>query len=104
MIREQEIEELKTMLDSDGKIRITDDLPPAKKERYEFINSLNLDLVEVLSRKKEDYSISDDEVRTNSSDDEDDDVEVETLDDDSSTDSIIEEDDSATVDDLSGFF
>lgn len=107
MLNENEIEELKNKLDSNGKLIITDDMPQKVKERYEFINSQNLNLTEVLSRK----------INLNSNDDVDEDA-IETLNDNDSEydesdndneiidtgDDNISEDDSVSVEDLENFF
>ena len=51
MISPKELDFLKQYLGADGKLIITDDLTEARKERFEFINSLNLDLKELFSRE-----------------------------------------------------
>lgn len=107
MFNENEINELKDKLDSNGKLIITDDMPQKVKERYEFINSQNLNLVEILSRK----------VNLNSDEDDDDDSievlnhdeqEYDASDDDNeiidASDDNISEDDSVSVEDLENFF
>lgn len=108
MFNENEINELKDKLDSNGKLIITDDMPQKIKERYEFINSQNLNLVEILSRK----------VNLNSDEDDDDKDSIEVLnndeqeydvsDDDNeiidASDDNISEDDSVSVEDLENFF
>ncbi len=108
MFNENEINELKNKLDSNGKLIITDDMPQKIKERYEFINSQNLNLVEILSRK----------VNLNSDEDDDDEDSIEVLnndeqeydvsDDDNeiidASDDNISEDDSVSVEDLENFF
>lgn len=109
MFDENEINELKNKLDSNGKLIITDDMPQKIKERYEFINSQNLNLVEILSRK----------VNLNSDEEEDDDEdsievlnndeqEYDVSDDDNeiidASDDNISEDDSVSVEDLENFF
>lgn len=104
MIRDDEIESLKQSLGSDGKLIITDDMSDSQKERYQFINSLNLNLLEVLTRKNDDVesdvSLDPDSEEFNDVDDFAD--EVETLD-DSMNSSVIEEN-GASVDDLNDLF
>lgn len=99
MLSEEEIISLKNRLDSNGKLIITDDLPDNKKQRYEWINSLNVDLVELLSRKSEEIQVSDD-----SDSDDFDDSDVELLDEDTTSGSDIVEDNSFSADDLDNFF
>lgn len=99
MIKDEELEELKKHLDENGKLIITDDMSDKIKERYEFINSLNVDLISLLSRKTQDVDFGD----------EDEEVEVVDSDDDGEildeeeTDSLIEESDDE-ISDLNGFF
>lgn len=99
MIKDEEIEELKKHLDSYGKLVITDDLSESQKERFQFINSLNVDLLTVLNRKVEYDDENDVELPSNNIEDNDEDYEVEVLDNDIE----IEENDQA-VDGLDNFF
>ena len=101
MIKDEELEELKKHLDENGKLIITDDMSDKIKERYEFINSLNVDLISLLSRKTQDvdFGDEDEEVEVVDSDDDDD---GEILDEDE-TDSLIEESDEE-ISDLNDFF
>ena len=106
MIREEEIAELKKHLDVNGKLVITDDMSDTQKERYQFINSLDVDLVELLSRKS-DMSIdpADEEEEPDFESDDsdlDDDDEAEVLDDTDA--SEIQEDHSDFQDGLDNFF
>lgn len=107
MIKENEIEELKKHLGSDGKLIISDDLTEKQIERYQFINSLNVDLVSILTRNTKLVDLDDEEAsNTNTSDydSDDDDVDVEFLDEDSDSSSNITEDEDATIDNLDSFF
>lgn len=106
MIKNEEIEFLKKHLDENGKLIISPDLTEKQIERFQFINSLNVDLVSVLQRKTE-LIDNEDEADTLSSDvnaDEDDDLdgseEIEELEDSN----VIKEDDNVAVDDLDSFF
>ena len=99
MIKDEELEELKKHLDENGKLIITDDMSDKIKERYEFINSLNVDLISLLSRKTQDVDFGDEEVETADSDD---DYDGEILDEDEN-DSLIEESDEE-ISDLNDFF
>lgn len=110
MIREEEIAELKKHLDANGKLVITDDMSDAQKERYQFINSLDVDLVEVLSRETsgpvEDFDEEDEpdsEALAEEVDAYGDGDDAELLDDDE-TDGDIEENDSDFQDGLDNFF
>ena len=106
-IKEDEIEELRKHLDSNGKLVISSDLTEKQKERYQFINELNIDLISVLKRdKKVINSDNDEEDNSNikSHDNSDDDLEVEFLDDEYSISTSIEEDEDATIDNLDNFF
>ena len=82
MIKNEEIEFLKKHLDENGKLIISPDLTEKQIERFQFINSLNVDLVSVLQRKTE-LIDNEDEADTLSSDvnaDEDDDMkDLETI-------------------------
>lgn len=107
MFKEDEIEELRKHLDSNGKLVISSDLTEKQKERYQFINELNIDLISVLKRdKKVINSDNDEEDNSNieSHDNSDDDLEVEFLDDEYSISTSIEEDEDATIDNLDNFF
>ena len=106
MIKNEEIEFLKKHLDENGKLIISPDLTEKQIERFQFINSLNVDLVSVLQRKTE-LIDNEDEADTLSSDvnaDEDDDLdgseEIEELEDSN----VIKEYDNVAVDDLDSFF
>ena len=106
MIKNEEIEFLKKHLDENGKLIISPDLTEKQIERFQFINSLNVDLVSVLQRKTE-LIDNEDEADTLSSDvnaDEDDDLdgseEIEELEDSN----VIKEDDNVAVYDLDSFF
>lgn len=82
MIKDEELEELKKHLDENGKLIITDDLTDKQVERYQFINSLNVDLISLLSRKRQVVDFPDEEVEMitdDSSDDIDDSEYVENL-------------------------
>lgn len=106
MIKNEEIEFLKKHLDENGKLIISPDLTEKQIERFQFINSLNVDLISVLQRKTE-LIDNEDETDTLSSDvnaDDDDDLddseEIEELEDSN----VIKEDDNVAVDDLDSFF
>lgn len=77
MIREEELESIKKHLGSDGKLIIDSSLTDKQRERFEFINSLDIDLMEVLTRNTQMVNYGDEELESdNSSDDDDDDIEV----------------------------
>lgn len=107
MFKEDEIEELRKHLDSNGKLVISSDLTEKQKERYQFINELNIDLISVLKRDKKVINSNNDE-EDNSSikshENSDDELEVEFLDDEYSMSTSIEEDEDATIDNLDNFF
>ena len=46
MFKEDEIEELRKHLDNNGKLIISSDLTEKQKERYQFINNLNISIKE----------------------------------------------------------
>ena len=100
MIRENEIDELKKHLGSDGKLIISNDLTEKQIERYQFINSLNVDLLSVLSRESKSVDYNDEEtdnttyVEDASNDD------IENLE----NSYTIDEDDTASVEELNNFF
>ena len=100
MIKDEELEELKKHLDENGKLIITDDMSDKIKERYEFINSLNVDLISLLSRKTQDVDFGDEDEEVEVVDSDDDDGEIL---DEEETDSLIEESDDE-ISDLNGFF
>ena len=107
MFKEDEIEELRKHLDSNGKLVISSDLTEKQKERYQFINELNIDLISVLKRDKKVINSDNDEddnSNIKSHDNSDDDLEVEFLDDEYSISTSIEEDEDATIDNLDNFF
>lgn len=106
MIKNEEIEFLKKHLDENGKLIISPDLTEKQIERFQFINSLNIDLVSVLQRKTEliDNEVEADTLSSDVNADEDDDLddseEIEELEDSN----VIKEDDNVAVDDLDSFF
>lgn len=104
MIREDEIEDIKSRLDSDGKIIISDNMSEAQKERYSFINSMNIDLIDVLSRKNNDLSEGEQDLDDSSVYSNEDEVldDVEALDTNEYSTDIVENDES--VDDLNSIF
>lgn len=92
-----ELDELRKYVGEDGKLIISDSLTDKQKERFSFINSLNINLVDVLTRKVDNTEDSEEEEEVLSSST-DDDV-VEELDEEA----IIEENDEP-VQDLDNFF
>lgn len=106
MIKNEEIEFLKKHLDENGKLIISPDLTEKQIERFQFINSLNVDLVSVLQRKTELIDNEDEadplssDVNADEDDDLDDSDEIEELEDSN----VIKEDDNVAVDDLDSFF
>lgn len=78
MIREEELESIKKYLGSDGKLIIDSSLTDKQRERFEFINSLDIDLMEVLTRNTQYVNYGDEELEVENSDDEDD---IEVIDD-----------------------
>ena len=89
MFKEDEIDNLKKNLGADGKLIISDDLTEKQKSRYQFINSLNIDLISVLTRNTKPVDFGDEEANAFSS------VESGIQ---------IEEDENATIDGLDEFF
>lgn len=106
MIRNDEIDELKKHLGSDGKLIISDDLTEKQIERYQFINSLNVDLISILTQNIPNVDLGDEEKNSSNAsfDDDSDDVDVELLEDDYMSSSDIVEDDSVVIDNLNDFF
>lgn len=107
MFNAEDIEKLKGMLDSNGKIIISDDLSEKQKEKYEWINSLDIDLVEVLSRKPEKIDLDEDIESLDDTSEEDDDNDNdndEFIGEEDSSSSEIVEDGNVSVDDLNSFF
>lgn len=107
MFKEDEIEELRKHLDNNGKLIISSDLTEKQKERYQFINNLNIDLISVLKRDKQVIDLGEEEptsIASSDYDEEDDDDDTEVLDDDTSSYTTIEEDDNASIDNLDNFF
>lgn len=104
MLSPNELNTLRQYLGPDGKLIISDNLSDAKKERFEFINSLNLNLVELFSRntKLEDVEdvIEDDIADSEYDSDEEEDIEYESEEDFE----FVEEEDTDIVDDLNDIF
>jgi len=106
MLSPNELNTLRQYLGPDGKLIISDNLSPAKKERFEFINSLNLNLVELFSRNTRLEDVEDvfeDDISSSEYDsDEIDDIEYEAEEDFE----FVEDDDSDAdiVDDLNDIF
>lgn len=88
MIREEELESIKKHLGSDGKLIIDSSLTDKQRERFEFINSLDIDLMEVLTRNTQYKDYGDEELESENSDDNDD---IEVIDNDEEEDIGIEE-------------
>lgn len=85
---------IKNHLGSDGKLIISDDLTDRQKQKFEYINSLGIDVSIVLKeREKEEPPIIEE---TESYDD------VEVLNEGNSSSNIIEDD--SPIDDLNDFF
>ncbi len=107
MFKEDEIEELRKHLDNNGKLIISSDLTEKQKERYQFINDLNIDLISVLKRDKQVIDLGEEEptsIASSDYDEEDDNDDTEVLDDDTSSYTTIKEDDNASIDNLDNFF
>lgn len=106
MIKDNEIEELKKHLDVNGKLVISDNLTDKQKERYTFINNLDIDLIAVLNRNTEIANYDDEFESLNDNDQDDDYEDDETLTDDldETSSSIIEENDDVSVENLNDFF
>ena len=104
MFKQDEIDELKKQLGSDGKLIISDNLTEKQKERYQFINSLNIDLISVLTRNPKSIDLDDeDSTPVVDSDDLIDDTDVEVLDNDNNIEED-DDDDDAGVEELNDFF
>lgn len=103
MINGEEIEQLKNYIGSDGKLVITDDLSEKQKERFQFINSLNINLIDVLTRHNEELSSEDFAEEETSGSVDFDSLDEEILDGPDFSEDIVEDDD-ASMDDLDSFF
>ena len=101
MLKENEIEILKKYLGEDGKLIISDDLTEKQKERFLFINSLNIDLISVLTRKTKMMDIGDEDSEQ-FLDDDNDTSDLEVL--SSEAEVTIEEDDNAIIEGFDDFF
>lgn len=103
MINAQEIAKLREHIGPDGKLIIDDSLTEKQKERFNFINSLDIDIISVLSTPVEIHDMPDEsEVLSIEDDEENETSDIDMQQDIDNKSDIVEN--NVSVDDLNSFF